>query len=103
MRSLKTTGGMTHGSGMTDNQRALWTMSKVHNIRVQQPQCRSSQTRHTQHQNQHKASTEARMKRDAADLEKITSKLAIWSPFSTDSSLRNVVTGVVAEGQSERA
>ena len=28
MRSLKTTGGMTHGSGMTDNQRALWTMSK---------------------------------------------------------------------------
>ena len=37
------------------------------------------------------------MKRDAADLEKITSKLAIWSPFSPDSSLRNVVTGVVAE------
>ena len=46
---------------------------------------------------QHKDSTEARMKRDAADLEKITSKLAIWSPFSPDSSLRNVVTGVVAE------
>ena len=37
------------------------------------------------------------MKRDAADLEKITSKLAIWSPFSPDSPLRNVVTGVVAE------
>ena len=47
---------------------------------------------------QHIDSTQARMKRDAADLEKITSKLAtIWSPFSPDSSLRNVVTGVVAE------
>ena len=27
MRSLKTTGGMTHGGGMSENQRAFWTMS----------------------------------------------------------------------------
>ena len=47
---------------------------------------------------QHKDSTEARMKRDAADLEKITSKLAIWSPFSPESSLRNVVSVVAEDG-----
>nr|XP_006818341.1 PREDICTED: peptidyl-glycine alpha-amidating monooxygenase B-like [Saccoglossus kowalevskii] len=46
---------------------------------------------------QHKDLTEARMKRDTADLEKISSKLAVCSPFSPDSSLRNIVTGVVAE------
>ena len=97
MRSLKTTGGMTHGSGMTDNQRALWSpMSKCitseYNTAMQEF---TNQTYTTSEQ--HKDSTEARMKRDAADLEKITSKLAIWSPFSPDSSLRNVVTGVVAE------
>jgi hypothetical protein len=27
MQSLKTTGGFTHGSGMSEEQRALWTMS----------------------------------------------------------------------------
>ena len=27
MRSLKSTGGLTHGSGMTEKQRAIWTMS----------------------------------------------------------------------------
>ena len=28
MRSLKSSGGLTHGSGMTEEMRALWTMSK---------------------------------------------------------------------------
>ena len=46
---------------------------------------------------QHKESTEARKKREAVDLEGINSKLETWSPFSPDPSLRNVVTGVVAE------
>ena len=46
---------------------------------------------------QHKESTEARKKRDVVDLEEINSKLEACSPFSPDPSLRNVVTGVVAE------
>ena len=46
---------------------------------------------------QHKESTEARKKGDAVDLEEINSKLEAWSPFSPDDSLRNVVTGAVAE------
>ena len=37
------------------------------------------------------------MKRDTADLEEISSKLVGCSPFSLDSSLRNIVTGVVAQ------
>ncbi|KAK4304743.1 hypothetical protein Pmani_023319 [Petrolisthes manimaculis] len=46
---------------------------------------------------QHKDLTEARMKRDNADVEEISSKLVVWSPFSSDLSLRNIATGVVAE------
>ena len=45
---------------------------------------------------QQKDMTEARMKRDLGDLEKISTKLAGCSPFSTDPSLRNIVNGVVA-------
>lgn len=45
---------------------------------------------------QHRASTAFRMKRDHADLEKIKDKLSFFQPFSLDSSLRNIVTGVVA-------
>ena len=96
MRSLKTTGGMTRGSGMSEKQRALWTMSRPitseYNNAMQEFTNLSYKT-----SEQHKDLTEARMKRDAADLEKISSKLVVWSPFSPDSALRNVVTGVVAE------
>ena len=45
---------------------------------------------------QHKDSTEARIKKDASDLEKIRIKLAACSPFTSDPTLRNVVNGIVA-------
>ena len=96
MRSLNTTGGMTHGSGMSERQIALWTMSRPitseYNVAMQEFTNLSYTTNE-----QHKESTEARKKRDAVDLEEINSKPEAWSPFSTDPSLRNVVTGVVAE------
>ena len=96
MRSLKTTGGMTHGGGMSEEQRAIWTMSRPitseYNIAMQEFTNLSYST-----SEQHKDLTEARMKRDATDLEEISAKLVAWSPFSPDSSLRNVVTGVVAD------
>lgn len=96
MRALKTTGGLTHGSGMSENQRALWTMSRPmtseYNIAMQEFTNLSYTT-----SEQHKDLTEARMERDVADLQEISSKLALCSPFLPDSSLRNIVTGVVAE------
>ena len=45
---------------------------------------------------QHKDSSEARIKRDASDLEKIRLKLAACSPFTSDPTLRNIVNGIVA-------
>ena len=46
---------------------------------------------------QHKESTGARIQRDLSDLEKIKEKLTSCTPFSSDSSLRNIVNGIVAE------
>ena len=45
---------------------------------------------------QHKESTGSRMRRDRADMQKITEKFRAFQPFSEDPSLRNIVTGVVA-------
>ena len=96
MRSLKTTGGMTHGGGMSEEQRAIWTMSRPitseYNIAMQEFTNLSYSI-----SEQHKDLTEARMKRDATDLEEISAKLVAWSPFSPDSLLRNVVIGAVAD------
>jgi len=54
---------------------------------------------------QHKDMTEARMKRELGNLEKIGTKLAECSPFSTDPLLWNIVNGVVAveDGRCDRA
>src|SRR6218665_2204937 len=83
MRSLKTCGGLTRGSGLSDEQRALWTMSTPisaqYNAAMQEfiklSYCTSEQ---------HKDLTQARMNRDLVDLEKINSKLMGCSPFSPD-------------------
>jgi hypothetical protein len=45
---------------------------------------------------QHKESTDARVKRDSSDWSKISSKLIACTPFSPDPSWKNIVSGVVA-------
>ena len=80
---------------MSEQQTAVWIMSSVisaeYNIAMQEFTDLSYAT-----SEQHKDMTEARMKRDHDDLEKISTKLLHCSPFSPDPSLRNVVNGVVA-------
>lgn len=82
MRAIKSTGGMT------GSQRVLWTTSQPitagYNIAMQEFTNLSCIT-----SKQHKDLTEARMKRDAADLEKVRSKLITHSLFFPDYSLRN--------------
>ena len=66
MRSLKTSGGLTHGN-------LTYTTS-----------------------DQHKETTDARLNRDIHDLAKINSRLIPFTSFSEDRSLRNIVTGIEA-------
>jgi len=98
MRSLKSTGGLTRGSGMTEEQRALWTLSSPvcseYNVAMQEfNDCTYTSSE------QHKEATKSRMERDQSDLAKIQEKLQSCNPFSDDPALRNVVTGVVAKDE----
>ena len=96
MRSLKSSGGLTHGSGMTEEMRALWTMSTPITSEYNNAMQEFNELTYTTSE-QHRESTEARMKRDHADLENMKEKLSTCKPFSPDTSLRNIVTGVVAK------
>ena len=96
MRSLKNSGGLTHGSGMTEEMRALWTMSTPITSEYNNAMQEFNDLTYTTSE-QHRESTEARMKRDHSDLEKIKEKLSTCTPFSPDPSLRNIVTGIVAK------
>jgi len=95
MRSLKSTGGLTRGSGMNEEQRSLWTMSTPITSEYNNAMQDFNHLSYTTSE-QHKESTDSRITRDASDLSKIMSKLDGYTPFSSDPSLRNVVSGVVA-------
>ena len=96
MRSLKSSGGLTHGSGMTEEMRALWTMSSPITAEYSEMMQDLTDLMYASNE-QHRESTQSRIKRDFLDLEKIKEKLSTCTPFSADPSLRNIVTGVVAK------
>lgn len=96
MRSLKSSGGLTHGSGMTEEMRALWTMSTPITSEYNNAMQEFNDLTYTTSE-QHREASKPRIKRDRSDLEKIKAKLSICTPFSSDPSLKNIVTGVVAK------
>ena len=95
MRCLKTSGGLTRGSGMTEAQRNLWTESMPHraaiNLAMQETTGVDLVT-----SVQHETLRTARLQRDCDDVSRLLEVVKEYSPFSADSSLRNVVTGEVA-------
>ena len=96
MRSLKSTWGLTRGSGMTEHQRAAWTMSapvsSAYNYAMQEF-CETVYTT----SDQHKDESAPRMARDKEDLAKLVAKLDQQSPFSDEVALRNIITGIHAD------
>ncbi|KAJ8043143.1 hypothetical protein HOLleu_10106 [Holothuria leucospilota] len=95
MRSVKTTGGLTRGRGMTAAERARWILSMPAcagiNSAVQELCGIDYQT-----SSQHKESSEARKERDHKDVFTLISFLENRYPFAEDPSLRNIETGVIA-------
>ena len=96
MRSLKTTGGLTRGTGFSDIQRALWIMSipicSSYNLAMQELTkviYRSSE--------QHKSLSTSRIVKDKEDVQKILDHMITISPFTEDEALKNIETGVCAD------
>ena len=81
---------------MTEHQRAIWTMSapisSAYNFAMQD----FNKTVYTTSQ-QHKEAIASRMERDRADLIKLATTLEQHSPFSEETTLRNIITGINAD------
>ena len=95
MHTLKSQGGLTRGSGMSEHQRTVWamssTVSSLYNLAMRDVTERSYVT-----SEQHKELAASRLKRDEIDLGKVAKKLNSVTPFSPEESLRNIITGINA-------
>ena len=86
------------GSGMTDEMQTPWTLSATseHNSAMQDFTDLTYTT-----SPQHKDSTEACIKGDSSDLEKMQTQITTCSPYTADPTLRNMVNGIVAGSRCE--
>ena len=96
IRSLKSTGGSTRGSGMTEHQRNVWTMSASISSAYNYAMQVFNNAVYTTSE-QHKEATASRMERDRADLAILATKLEQHSPFLKETTLQNIVTRINAD------
>ena len=80
---------------MSEEMRTQWTLSMPITAEYNYAMQNFCNLAHTT-SGQHKEASDARVKRDHADQEQLHAKLSTHNPFAPDSSLRNIVTGVVA-------
>ena len=95
MRTLKTSGGLTRGRGMTEQQRLTWVMAmpvcaEVNKIMQDLTGIRYNTGEHN------KDITVARQARDWKDTNTVLMYLSDRNPFPSDSDLQNISTGVHA-------
>lgn len=97
MRTMKCAKGLTRGSGMTEEMRAVWTTSVPVcadlNLSMQEFLGLVFTT-----SEQHKELGKARSGRDNTDLQKLIEKMKSYSPFFEHHGreLRNIITGIEA-------
>ena len=96
MRSMKSTGGLTRGRGMGEAQRTRWLLAMPACADINSAVQELTDTMFVTSE-QHKDATNARQARDNKDSFALIGFLQDRNPFSPDPSLRNIVTGVVAE------
>ncbi|KAK3105425.1 hypothetical protein FSP39_024991 [Pinctada imbricata] len=95
MRSLKSTGGLTRGRGMTDFQRAVWILSSPVCAEMSMAMQELTHIQYTS-SDQHKEASTSRQARDEKDL--TTTFNFLIDPFNSDmKELRNIDNGVTAE------
>ncbi|CAG2218584.1 Kinesin heavy chain,Kinesin-like protein KIN-14Q,Kinesin-like protein KIF18B,Kinesin-like protein KIF3B,Kinesin-like protein KIN-12D,Kinesin-like protein KIN-7I,Chromosome-associated kinesin KIF4,Kinesin-like protein KIN-12B,Kinesin-like protein KIN-12E,Kinesin-like protein 5,Kinesin-II 85 kDa subunit,Kinesin-II 95 kDa subunit,Kinesin-like protein KIF15-A,Kinesin-related protein 3,Kinesin-like protein unc-104,Kinesin-like protein KIF18A,Kinesin-like protein KIN-14P,Kinesin-1 heavy chain,Kinesin-like protei len=95
MRSIKTTGGLTRGRGMSESQRALWILSMPDCAEVNNAMMSFTGTKFYS-SDQHKEDGVSRKKRDTKDTMIFASFLEERNPFIEEEGMRNIETGVSA-------
>ena len=95
MRSMKTSGGLTRGRGMTEQQRLTWSLSMPACAEVNKAmQEMTGVSYNTGEQNKDMA--KSRQARDWKDTHTVLKYLQERNPFTSDTVLRNIATGVHA-------
>ncbi|KAJ8874153.1 hypothetical protein PR048_024995 [Dryococelus australis] len=88
MCSIKTRGGLTRGSGLTEIQQAIWLNSMpvccFYNLEMQD-------------YSTNKEVGENRRSRDISDFQKVMECMKPISPFDCDTHFRNIITGITAD------
>ena len=95
MRSVKTTGGLTRGRGFSEIQHLLWVLSMPVRAEVNKSMQDFAGINYITSE-QHKDATNARVARDAKDTKQVIRYASQRSPFTEDTTLRNIATGVTA-------
>ena len=99
MTSLKATGGLTRGKGMSETQRLVWLLSMPITAEVNNAMQELTEVDYTTSE-QHKDMSNSRIKRDMKDTKTILEFVKARDPFSEDSTLRIIVTVVIADNRS---
>ena len=99
MKSVKSTGGMTRGRGMSEAQRTQWLLSmpSCSNVNSSMQTINSIEYKTSE---QHVESSQSRTERDYKDNMKLLAFLQERNPMDLDlhdSELRNIETGVEAD------
>lgn len=95
MRSLKTSGGLTRGRGMTEQQRVTWLLSMPACAEVNRAMQELTSVKYDTSE-QSKEMMKSRQKRDLKDTQTIMMALSDKSPFHDTPKLRNIMTGIHA-------
>ena len=98
MRSLKTSGGLTRGRGMTESSRSQWvsTTHEFANVHDMMTQITNTQTTSSE---QHVDISPSQVSRDTVDCKKLYDWLTQHNPFTqTDNRLKSLSTGVIGVG-----
>lgn len=88
MKSVKTTGGLKRGRGMSEVQRLVWLMSRPVCLEINNAMQEFSSVPYST-RDQHKEATSARMERDLKDSQNLVSFLSERNPFSDDIPLQH--------------
>ena len=96
MRSLKTSGGLTRGRGMTERQRLIWLLSMPACAEINRAMLELTGVSYSTSE-QNKDMTKSRQARDMKDMQTLLVALAERNPFTPNAHLINVMTGVHAE------
>ena len=96
MRSIKTTGGLTRGTGMTESQRLMWLPSTPAYAQVNCTMQELTEVSYTS-SGQHKNVSKARQDRDMANTLEVLEYLTPRSHFGGNSTLHSIASGITAD------